>query len=69
MRDMGLLLVALGIFILVVGIAILLGGHLGPLGRLPGDIRVVRHGMTIYFPITTCILISVVLTLILSMFR
>jgi len=69
MRDMGLLLVALGVFILVAGIIMLLGGHLGPFGRLPGDIRVVRNGLTIYFPITTCILISIVLTLILSMFR
>ncbi|RLA96961.1 MAG: DUF2905 domain-containing protein [Deltaproteobacteria bacterium] len=69
MRDMGLLLIALGVFILVAGIIILLGGHLCPFGRLPGDIRVVRNGLTIYFPITTCILISIVLTFILSMFR
>jgi hypothetical protein len=40
-----------------------------PFGRLPGDIHVVRDGVSFHFPIVTCIVISVVLTLILWILR
>jgi hypothetical protein len=39
-------------------------GKLGPFGKLPGDITISRPGFTFYFPITTSILISIVITLI-----
>src|SRR5204862_335230 len=41
----------------------------GWLGRLPGDIRIERGNSTFYFPIVTCIIISIVLSLIFSLFR
>jgi len=56
----GLLLVIAGLAIAVVGGLIWLGV---PLGRLPGDFVIRRDGFTIYLPITTSILVSVVLTL------
>lgn len=59
----GLLLVAMG---LVVWLA---QGHLSWLGRLPGDIRMERPGMKFYFPITTMILASVLLTVLLWIIR
>lgn len=40
-----------------------------PLGRLPGDIHIVREGVSFYFPIVTCIVISVVLSLLVWLFR
>lgn len=40
-----------------------------PLGRLPGDIHIMREGFSFYFPITTGILVSVVLTLLLWLFK
>jgi hypothetical protein len=40
-----------------------------PLGRLPGDIHIVRDGFSFHFPIVTCIVISVVASLILWIFR
>jgi hypothetical protein len=40
-----------------------------PLGRLPGDIHIVRHGFSLYFPITTCILISVLLSVLVWLLR
>ena len=61
--------------LIVVGAAILLAGLLWPwlsklgLGRLPGDIRVETENGVFYFPITTCIVISVVLSLILWFLR
>ena len=40
-----------------------------PFGRLPGDIHVVREGFSFNFPIVTCIVISIVITIILWIFR
>jgi uncharacterized membrane protein len=61
-------LITLGIVLLVLGLAWPIVAKLG-LGKLPGDIVVKREGFTFYFPITTSILVSLVLTLILWIFR
>jgi uncharacterized protein HemY len=63
---MGRLLVLIGLVIAGVGLLVMLGL---PLGRLPGDIVVRRGNSTFYFPITTSILVSVVLTLLLAFLR
>jgi uncharacterized protein HemY len=57
----GQLLVAVGLLIAAVGAAIWAGL---PLGRLPGDIVIKRDGFTVYLPVATCVLISLVLTAI-----
>ena len=54
---------------MVVGIALWTGIGGSWLGRLPGDIRIERGNTAFYFPIVTCIIISIVLTLLLSFFR
>jgi len=62
-------------FLLIAGALLLLGGLLWPwlsklgLGRLPGDIRIETEGGGFYFPIVTCLVISVVLSLVLWLFR
>ena len=70
MADLGRLLVLLGVVLIVGGGLLWLGGAAGAripfLGRLPGDIHVQRDGWSFYFPLTTSILVSVVLTLILA---
>jgi hypothetical protein len=63
---MGKLLVIVGLGIAALGLLIMLGL---PLGRLPGDIVVRRGSFTFYLPITTSILISVLLTLVFTWFR
>jgi uncharacterized protein HemY len=63
---MGKLLVLIGLAIAAVGLAIMLGV---PLGRLPGDIAVRRGNFSFYFPIVTSIVLSILLTLIFSLFR
>lgn len=69
MTDLGKLLLALGSIIIVVGAALMLAGRFNlPLGRLPGDIVYRGKNTVFYFPIVTCILISVVLSLILWLF-
>lgn len=62
------MLVVFGVVIVIVG-ALLWGGFGGWMGRLPGDIRIERGNGGFYFPVVTCIVISVVLSLIFSLFR
>ena len=63
------MLAIFGVVVAVVGIALWSGFGAGWLGRLPGDVRIERGNSVFYFPIVTCIIVSVVLTLILSFFR
>ena len=71
MADVGRMLVLLGVVLVVVGGVLWLGGAVGGkvplLGRLPGDIHVERGSWSFYFPLTTSILLSIVLTLILAL--
>lgn len=65
MGDLGRLLIGLGLLIAAIGVAILLVGKAGlPLGRLPGDFAWRGKNTTVYFPLATCIIVSVVLSLI-----
>ena len=63
---MNKLLVVAGILIAGIGVVLMLGV---PLGRLPGDIVYRRGGMTVYFPIATSVLLSIVLSLVLMFVR
>jgi hypothetical protein len=61
-------LITIGIILVVVGLLWPLLAKLG-LGSLPGDFKVERKGFTFYFPLTTSIIVSLVITLILWIFR
>ena len=63
------MLAILGGVILMVGLALWAGLGAGWLGRLPGDIRIERGNTAFYFPIVTCIVVSIILTLLVSLFR
>jgi hypothetical protein len=63
---MGKTLVLIGLGIAALGVAIMLGV---PIGRLPGDIYVRRGNVSFYFPLATSIVLSLLLTLILALFR
>jgi Protein of unknown function (DUF2905) len=63
---MGKALVYVGLGIAGLGLLMMLGL---PIGRLPGDIYVKRDGFSFYFPLTTSILLSILLTLVLAFFR
>ena len=67
--EIGKFLVIIGIAIVVLGIVLWTGIGAGFLGKLPGDIRIERGNSVFYFPIVTCIAISIVLSLIFSLFR
>ena len=68
MPDVGKLLIILGVFIVVVGLAMTFGPRIPFLGRLPGDIAIDRGNVHFYFPIVTSLVLSVLLTLILNLF-
>jgi len=62
----GKVLIAIGLLVAGVGVVVSLGL---PLGRLPGDLVFRRGGATVYVPIATCLLISVVLSVAVSFWR
>jgi hypothetical protein len=66
--GIGKLLMVIGAIILALGVIIWLGGKIPGVGRLPGDILIKRANFTFYFPVVTCIIISIVLSLILALF-
>ena len=69
MPELGKFLVILGAAIVIMGLLLWTGIGSGFLGKLPGDIRIERGNGAFYFPIVTCIIISIVLSLIFSLFR
>jgi len=62
------MLILVGAVLVVLGLALVFAGKVPWLGRLPGDIIVERKGFGFYFPLTTCLIISIVLTIIFSFF-
>ena len=69
MAEFGKTLIYIGIALVVLGLIFSLVGKIPWLGNLPGDITIQRERFTFYFPLTTCILISAIITLVLYFFR
>jgi uncharacterized membrane protein YidH (DUF202 family) len=65
MSELARILISLGIFLVIVGLMLLAIGKIPWMGRLPGDILIRKGNFTFYFPLATCILISLILTLFL----
>jgi hypothetical protein len=61
-------LIIIGIVVVLVGLFWPVLGKI-PFGRLPGDIMISRPGFKFYFPITTCVIISIVIAVILKIFK
>ena len=69
MAEFSKTLIYIGIALVVLGLIFSVVGKIPWLGNLPGDITIQRERLTFYFPLTTCILISVIITLVLYFFR
>lgn len=69
MNPIAKLLIIGGVVLIVIGLLWQVGGRFLPLGRLPGDIVVEKENVRFYFPIVTCIVISIVLSLGMYLFR
>jgi uncharacterized protein HemY len=66
------MLLLFGLLMVLLGLVLLVAGHFSGkvpwLGRLPGDVYIQRGNWTFYFPLATCLIISVVLTLLFALF-
>ena len=70
MQEIGKFVVILGIFLVVVGLILWrFPGLFAWVGKLPGDIAVQKENFSFYFPVVTCIVVSIVLTLLSWLFR
>jgi hypothetical protein len=69
MPELGRVLLVVGGLLVVVGLVLTFGIRVPGIGRLPGDIVYRKGNFTFYFPLVTSILLSLVLTLLLSLFR
>lgn len=69
MNELGKALLGLGLLLAIIGGALMIAGRFGlPLGRLPGDFAFRGKHVSVYFPLGTSILISIVLTALLYLF-
>ena len=66
-EHMGKMLIFMGIFIVVMGLLVMLWGKVPGLGKLPGDIYIERENFRFFFPVVSCLLISVCLTIIINL--
>ncbi|MBI5419146.1 MAG: DUF2905 domain-containing protein [Deltaproteobacteria bacterium] len=69
MAPFGKLLIFLGLILVGAGILLFLTDKVPWLGRLPGDITIKRDNFTFYFPLATCLIVSVILSLVIWFFR
>jgi hypothetical protein len=69
MGDFGRVLMLIGAGIFVLGVLLVVAGKVPWLGRLPGDIVVQRGPVSFYFPIVTCIVVSLLINVLLWLFR
>ncbi len=67
--DIGKIIIYFGVLLVVIGFIFMLGSKLPFIGKLPGDIAVERKNYSFYFPVTTCIIISIILSFILWLFN
>ena len=67
MSSVGKFLVVAGVVLVVLGLVVLAAGRIPYLGKLPGHLRWEGENWTVYLPLTTCIILSIVLTLILNL--
>lgn len=66
--SVGKVLVVVGLLVVGLGALLVVGGGLG-LGRLPGDFSFGRGNFKVFFPLATCLVLSIVATIVLNLFR
>jgi len=66
---MGKMLIMMGAVLMLLGLMMTLGNKIPWIGRLPGDIIIKRDHFSFYFPLTSCIIVSIILTILFYLFR
>ncbi|MDV5121381.1 MAG: DUF2905 domain-containing protein [Candidatus Scalindua sp.] len=67
--DIGKIIIFIGLLLVAIGLVCMVGNKLPFIGKLPGDIAIERKNYSFYFPVTTCIVISIVLSFIFWLFN
>jgi len=67
LEPLGRSLVVLGVVIAAIGAVLIVGPRIPYLGRLPGDLRIERDGLTIYIPLATMLLVSIIASVVLGL--
>ena len=67
--GLGRIILTIGGLLIIIGLVVTVLGRFTGIGRLPGDIFIQRENFTFYFPLATTILISIILSLLLNLFR
>ena len=67
--DIGKIIIFIGLLLVIIGFVFMLGSKLPFIGKLPGDIAFEKKNYSFYFPVTTCIIISIILSFILWFFN
>jgi len=68
-QEFGKVLILIGIFMVIIGLFLFLMPKIPFIGRLPGDIIIKKDNFTFYFPVATSILLSIILSILFSIFR
>ena len=68
MNDFAKTLIFFGVVLIIAGVVFAIFGKIPGLGKLPGDIYIRKGTFTFYFPLTTCLLLSLILTLVFTIF-
>ncbi len=68
MGDLGKSIILIGIVLIVIGIIMTVAGKIPGVGKLPGDILIKKENFSFYFPLTTCILLSIIISAIMYFF-
>ena len=68
MNDFAKTLIFFGVVLIIAGVVFSIFGKIPGLGKLPGDIYIRKGTFTFYFPLTTCLLLSLILTLVFTIF-
>jgi hypothetical protein len=69
MNDLGKIMVFAGVALVIIGAVLWSGFGRGWLGRLPGDIHYAKGNFSFYFPVVTCLVLSILITVILRLFK
>lgn len=67
--SLGKMMIIIGVFFILIGLAVLFGPRIPLFGKLPGDIQIKRENFSFYFPLTTCLVISIIFTLIMHLIQ
>lgn len=68
MSEFGRIIILIGIALIILGLMLSFGPKLPWIGKLPGDVLIKKDGFTLYFPLATSIIISILLTIIINLF-